>query len=122
MTPKEANLSRQEMFDIMVRHLRQQKHQALAMEGGACVYLTESGLKCAVGALIPDGHPAQADSGGVSSTWGRYPDLFHEADVAFLGECQRRLHDDSQPSDWTEDYFERMVQYIAEKYDLEVPE
>ncbi len=42
----------QEIFDTVVTHLFQQGRQSSVK--GMCLYRSESGLKCAVGALIPD--------------------------------------------------------------------
>jgi hypothetical protein len=42
----------QEAFDLVVTHLKNQGRQAFA--DGACKYRTSDGLKCAIGALIPD--------------------------------------------------------------------
>lgn len=44
--------SAQELFDIAATHLLTQNKRAGAR--GACFYRTNDGLKCAVGALIPD--------------------------------------------------------------------
>ena len=45
-------MTNQEAFDTVVRHLRNQGRQAI--DDGRCSYLTQDGLKCAVGCLIPD--------------------------------------------------------------------
>jgi len=47
------NLNYQAAFDTMLAHLRKQRFPALA-DSGFCRYRTGTGLKCAVGALIPD--------------------------------------------------------------------
>ena len=42
----------QELFDIIVAHLRAQGSKAL--NGNECCYRTPDGKKCAIGCLIPD--------------------------------------------------------------------
>lgn len=43
----------QETFDTVARHLLTQKARSFNVEG-SCKYRSESGLKCAIGCLIPD--------------------------------------------------------------------
>lgn len=43
----------QELFDIVVAHLRKQGAKAMNPNGN-CLYRTKDGLSCAVGCLIPD--------------------------------------------------------------------
>lgn len=45
-------MTNQEVFDIVARHLLTQNEQSVNEDG--CAYRGEGGLKCAVGALIPD--------------------------------------------------------------------
>ena len=48
-------MTRQDLFDTVVRHLRAQKQRAVAKQGRSmCAYRTPDGLKCAIGCLIPD--------------------------------------------------------------------
>lgn len=48
-----GEMTDQELFDTVTRHLLTQN--ATAMEGdGQCKYRTEDGKKCAIGCLIPD--------------------------------------------------------------------
>jgi len=46
-------VNKQEIFDAVAVHLFKQGERA--MNNGTCVYRSKDGLKCAVGALIPDG-------------------------------------------------------------------
>ncbi len=46
-------MDNQTAFNLMVRHLRQQGEKAVN-ESGRCMYRGPRGLKCAVGALIPE--------------------------------------------------------------------
>lgn len=45
-------ITKQEIFDTVVRHLWAQGEQAI--DRGVCQYRAPGGLKCAVGILIPD--------------------------------------------------------------------
>lgn len=45
-------MTRQEIFDTVVRHLYSMPHRAMLK--GNCAYRSDDGLKCAVGCLIPD--------------------------------------------------------------------
>lgn len=46
--------SAQEVFDIVVTHLITQRRPAYTGLSGCCMYRAPDGLRCAVGALIPD--------------------------------------------------------------------
>ena len=45
-------MTRQEIFDTIVAHLHAQGQPAIS--GSSCFYRSPTGLKCAVGCLIPD--------------------------------------------------------------------
>jgi len=45
-------ITKQETFDIVFKHLKQQGCKSL--NGGRCLYRGPNGLKCAAGVLIPD--------------------------------------------------------------------
>lgn len=47
-------MTNQEAFDTMVRHLRRQGCRSQDEAHQTCLYRGPNGLKCAVGALIPD--------------------------------------------------------------------
>lgn len=60
-------MTAQEIFNKVALHLVTQNVKAIDIYG-ACKYLDRrAGRKCAIGCLIPDGHPAQAYDGDVSS-------------------------------------------------------
>jgi len=49
------HMTLQSAFDIVVRHARAQPKQSLSRgNAGDCVYRSPEGLKCFIGALIPD--------------------------------------------------------------------
>lgn len=45
-------MNEQEIFDTVLDHLAKQKKRSV--QGSSCVYRSQTGLKCAVGCLIPD--------------------------------------------------------------------
>lgn len=69
----------QEAFDATVRHLAKQGKKAAVKDRRsdkvACLYLTDKNLKCAVGAHIPSGHPAQTTVGFVEILFKAFPDI-----------------------------------------------
>ena len=94
-------ISMQEYFDKTIEHLASMPHRAMRNNGygsQGCSYLTEEGLKCAVGFHIPDGHPAQSSDAGVGYLAKACPDL---AGIAWpssdrgvnLAEALQGLHD-----------------------------
>ena len=112
-------MNRQEIFNKVARALKKQGSQAY--ENG-CVYLTQDGRRCAVGHLIPDGHPGLQVEGSLNGLLDIYPDLREileiedeEDDLAFLSSLQE-AHDDSSGT-FLEEWVPRM-RGIAERYDL----
>jgi len=87
---------KQKLFDAMLGHMRQQGKPAVARLDhiDKCLYRTEDGLKCALGALIPDelykpGFEKEATSVVLDqlSIW--------DTDLKeFLTAAQNRLHDE----------------------------
>lgn len=119
-------LTKQEIFDKVVAHLRQQK--VPAMDGGHCAYRSEDGKQCAIGCLIADSEYHTWMEGldvasllkdsrcpgdlqerlGVKDNLDRHSDLF-----IFLSRLQA-VHDSySQLVSW-----EEMLQETAEMFGL----
>jgi hypothetical protein len=46
------NKTSQEIFDIVVSHLRRQKSKSMVSEEEGCIYHSSNGMKCAIGCLI----------------------------------------------------------------------
>lgn len=95
----------QETYDAVVRHLRRQGHRAVNEAGNKCEYLARDGSRCAVGALIPDWHPALRPGldVGVEDLLSAHPDLRDliaptRTHVDLLISLQL-VHDD--PKSWT---------------------
>lgn len=99
-----------------------------ASENNSCSYLTSDGRKCAVGLVIPDGHPAQTEP----KTWDTfvcdYPELFDEEILQMskgaLACFQRQLHDRMVDDDeWSFSVEGRRTAYrlAARDYNLTIP-
>lgn len=108
-------MTKQEVFDKVVAHLRAQNRKALGGED-ECVYRAPDGAKCAAGCLILDEHYSPALEGkGVDQPSVqdalRASGVPQEADW-FVLELQR-IHDYFQVSDW-----ERRFEILAKEHGL----
>jgi len=57
LAPGASEMTRQELLEKVVRHCDQQGERSLRLKGGTlevCAYRGKEGLKCAIGALMPD--------------------------------------------------------------------
>jgi hypothetical protein len=103
------------------------------IESLSCEYLTKDGNKCAVGLVIPDGHPAQKYFGDfhqlVTTDTVDVSDIFDEeimtAEEHTLIDFQADLHDriSDRNGNWinTKDAMREHYIRMAEKYHLTVP-
>lgn len=106
-------MNRQEVFDTILAHLRQQG-RAATDEVGDCMYRAPGGLKCAVGVLIPDEnyHPElENQSANATIVRDALPFPVTDGDAAFLSEIQRDLHDNLD--DLRGDDFRHMLEIRA---------
>lgn len=87
-------MRRQEIFDAVVEHFIQQGAPAvirLTNGGVTCCYRTIDGLKCAIGALIPDDlYVPEMEGESVSSLFHAFP---LEAKAAGLSRSSARFFD-----------------------------
>lgn len=75
--------SMQEAFDKTVEFMEAQGQRALN-EDDLCVYLTADGKKCAIGAHLPNDHPAQGFFGAVSGLILEFPELTKEGGALYI--------------------------------------
>ena len=106
-------MNNQEVFNIVVQHLRKQNRKALN-EDGDCVYRNDRGDKCAIGILIPDASYNKGMEGQPFTAF--FPEVKSwECDINLLDELQC-LHDDFRVNEW-----ESQFEAIAEAYKLTMP-
>jgi hypothetical protein len=95
---------KQQIYNKVRDHLLAQKKRAQFPNGGTCAYITPDGLRCAIGCLIPDGHPALNSRGGVADLVSKYSDLEQYLHVNKVGirffEQLQDIHDYRQPYRW----------------------
>lgn len=100
-------MKNQEVFDTVARHLLTQKEPSQDKDSGGmmrCMYRGPRGLKCAVGALIPDEcYFESLESKAVmhSEVLRVIRSLGMYRAAPLLADLQR-LHDDREPSQWRE--------------------
>ena len=110
-------MSAQEIFTKVSTHLLTQRRRSQYPSGQCSYWIPESGLKCAVGCLIPDGHPALGSEGSVSFIMSEYSDLFElfgQNNIQLLSTLQE-IHDARDPgSEWRGE-----LEYCAIRFGLE---
>lgn len=116
-----ASVSKQETFDAVARHLHAQGEKAVDAYGD-CQYRTGSGLRCAVGALIPDdAYSVEMEENGIRSEYFRNTRLGAELnvterlmselghDLSLLHSLQT-MHDFAEVTEWPDRL--RSIAYI----------
>lgn len=107
--------TKQETFDTVVAHLRKQGKPA-SNDDGTCMYRTTDGLKCAVGALIPDERYTAILEDYLPCIDGRHElnDLLNELghDIVLARELQG-VHDCAGVTEW-----EYELEVVAAKFNL----
>lgn len=98
-------MNRQEIFNKVATHLLTQNSRS--MLGDFCSYKSPEGRRCAIGALIPPGHPAETSGNSIGyQFFEAYPDLKKLWDVQdsydedFLRGLQR-IHDYTEVYEWS---------------------
>lgn len=105
-------MNKQEIFDKVVNHARTQNQKAI--EGGQCKYRTSNGLKCFIGALIPDDKYDPYLEGHISSEVLKAIGIDYTIDNRiFLCELLI-IHDQKIPDSW-----ELEFQSFAKKHNLD---
>ena len=119
--------NKQELFNQVYTALVAQGKPAFSQEDARCMYLDKkTGRKCAIGHLIPDGHPAQEHNFAVRSLYYEHPELFENGtDIPFLVRLQE-AHDNSaldpvSAPEWLS-HFKKHMYLLANQYKLTVPE
>ena len=113
-------ITKQEAFDRVLAHLREQGKPAFRPETGICLYRTPEGLKCGIGGLIADEDYFDNLEGNAASVKCVYS-LFdgNPSDYIFYGELQNSLHDNITQSYNFLEALETKALAFAKKYGLE---
>lgn len=92
-----------------------------------CAYRSPDGLKCFIGVLLPDtNYDPRMDGHGINLGEEKYTGLTYVGPLTGVEQTGRnvdalfamqRVHDGHEPCDW-----QRSLRYIAERYQLTVPE
>lgn len=105
------SMSKQEAFDKVLNHLRQQGRAAVNSKG-ECVYRAPNGDMCAAGCLIPDKMYKEAFEGNDAYEI----DVFSE-EIEDLVEILQSAHDGWLQRDGV-GAWEDQMKYIAQEYNL----
>ncbi len=112
-------MNNQEVFDIVVRHLRKQNAASVVSEpGSACAYRGTEGRKCAVGILIPDEiyHPYMEEK-SIEYVMAANPETKKwECDMCLLSELMT-IHDSYPVNRWEQEF-----RSVANAYNLTIPD
>ena len=85
-------MDKQAIFDQVATHLLAQDEKAMEDGGLLCVYLDEgTGLRCAIGALIPNDHPALNYRGSVRGVLTAYPDLKKSGESGMVWRKRKKM-------------------------------
>ena len=109
-------MTTQQTFDIIVAHLRSQGEKSYTYKWNyniICAYRSPSGLKCAVGCLIPD-EMYNRSFEGKSCQYQTIKDIlyFQGHNILLVRELQI-VHDEFPVAEWEEKF-----QQLAEKFRL----
>jgi hypothetical protein len=109
-------MNTQEAFDAAVEHLRKQGKRSQSKYSTDCLYRGPNGLKCAVGALIPDELYEKSYEGRAIKvlvyTADNMSKLFRNVNIDMLVTLQR-VHDCVPAEQW-----EHNFECIAKRYEL----
>lgn len=110
-------MNNQEAFNIAARHLLKQGRRSVIEPQLSCAYRGADGLKCAVGALIPDElYEPRFEGIGVGTLKWKEPTFrehFAGVSVWVLNELQH-VHDLKPPETWRTE-----LQRVGQKYQLD---
>ena len=113
-------MNNQQAFDTMVQHLRKQRRRSKSTNEASCLYRGPGGLKCAIGALIPDElYDERMEGKSINRLLISECDTFPELSYLFEGideqllDGMQNIHDYSEPNEW-----ERRFELCAAEYNL----
>ena len=108
-------MTNQEAYNTVRKHLLKQDKKCLK-DTGMCMYRNDSGLKCALGALIPNYmYNAEMEGGAIQKLFKKFPVLrkhLEDVDIGMLM-CLQSVHDNDPIHRWDDS-----LNDIAEAYHL----
>lgn len=106
-------MTNQEAFDKVKTHLLTQQQKSQNSNSNICLYRGPNGLKCAVGALIPDEEfKEELNNYSVVQYGMRTLPSLKGLDIELLATLQI-VHDESEVAEW-----ENELRKVAEKFNL----
>lgn len=113
-------LTNQTAFEIMVNHLLKQGEKSRAYDRATCVYRNPDGLKCAVGAILPDElYVPSMENKLANALFSDYPaigKLWENISINLLAKMQY-IHDHRDVDEWYDEFAA-----IADDFNLSMPE
>lgn len=110
-------MTKQETFNRVVNHLRQQGHRAFDSEALHCVYFNQkTGDKCAAGCLIPEDKYDSSFEGRSIDCPKIARILKEEKHDLFLVRGLQIIHDSKHVDEW-----ENAFKELADEFYLEIP-
>jgi len=113
-------LTNQSAFDTMVNHLLKQGEKSRAYDRSTCLYRNPDGLKCAIGAILPDDlYVSSMENKLAQSLMHDYPtigQLWENLSINLLAKMQY-IHDNRAVSEWYDEF-----KAIADDFNLSMPE
>lgn len=111
-------MTSQEIFDIVVTHLRKQGKPAMNNIGG-CSYRGVDGTKCAVGCLIPDSIYKSEMEGSIAEELViQFEGLYHLIEHKHLLGLLQSAHDKNNTIGYWANFLEKDLQEIANQNNL----
>lgn len=113
-------LTNQTAFEIMVNHLLNQGEKSRAYNETTCVYRNPDGLKCAIGAILPDDlYVSSMENKLAHALFVDYPaigKLWENLSINLLAKMQH-IHDHRCVDEWFGEF-----KAIADEFNLSMPE
>lgn len=117
-------MTKQEIFDKVLTHMRQQDCLSMSANGFSCLYKSTDGCKCAIGILIPDDeYKDEFNNLSIEIVVIQCPtllDVYKEHGMRFISEVQTCLHDiiKNFPDIPFQDSLKRQAAKFAESWGL----
>lgn len=115
-------VTEQEIFDRVATHLLAQQRASVSRDNHRCRYRNDFGLKCAIGALIPDDlYRPQMENLSVVRLLQNFPELSHYMPDNTLPLCKelQSIHDRTSSDKWLIKLYKVAKQFKLATYILD---